>query len=161
VAQVHALVEVANVSLNLSRVHPKLKTIARNLPRVARSQGFQVRITSGWRSYATQAKLYNDYVRGVAHYPANPPGQSKHEKGLALDILSTNTEALVNLLTSVGLAWAGPADPIHFEIPSGQAAISRRTNDLGSVKAPVRAQESFGQSFVRSVNAIEHFFLGT
>lgn len=115
---------------NLSRVHPTLRTIARNLSRVARSQGFDVRITSGYRSYATQAKLYRDYMNGIAAYPANPPGQSKHEKGLALDVLSTNVEALANLLTSVGLVWAGPADPIHFEMPSG----SLRTQKVGAAK---------------------------
>jgi hypothetical protein len=104
---------------NLSRVHPTLKKIARNLPRVAKAQGFQVRITSGWRSYATQAKLYRDYVNGIALYPANPPGQSLHEKGLALDILSTNPDALVGLLTSVGLVWAGPTDAIHYQMPAG------------------------------------------
>ena len=123
------------MALNLSRLVPKLKTIARNLPRVASSLGFQVRITSGWRSYATQAKLYKDYLAGVAHYPANPPGTSKHEKGLALDILSTNTESLVSILNSVGLVWAGPSDPIHFEIPSGRAVGAPRTNVLPPAKA--------------------------
>ena len=120
-------------SPNLSRVHPYLRTIARNLPRVARSLGFNVRITSGWRSYATQAKLYRDYINGVAAYPANPPGHSKHEKGLALDILTNNENALVNLLTSVGLIWAGPRDPIHFEMPVG----SSRTQKVAPAKVVV------------------------
>lgn len=119
---------------NLSRIHPTLKKIARNLPRVAASQGFQVRITSGYRSYATQAKLYRDYVNGVAAYPANPPGTSMHEKGLALDILSTNVEGLAGLLTSVGLVWAGPADPIHFEMPGKIATGSRQS----AKQAPVQ-----------------------
>jgi len=117
---------------NLSKLHPTLKKIARNLPRVAAAQGFQVRVTSGYRSYATQAKLYRDYVNGIAAYPANPPGQSKHEKGLALDVLSTNVEALANLLTSVGLIWAGPADPIHFEMPMGGS----RTQKVAQVQVP-------------------------
>lgn len=118
------------MSLNLSRIHPKLKTIVRNLPRVAASQGFEVRITSGYRSYATQAKLYRDYISGVSLYPANPPGKSAHEKGLALDVLSTNTNALVGLLTSVGLVWAGPDDPIHFQIDVG----GPRRGDLPQVR---------------------------
>lgn len=113
------------MALNLSRVHPKLKKIAANLPRVAASQGFQVRVTSGWRSYATQAKLYKDYINGIAAYPANPPGQSMHEKGLALDILATDVNKLVTLLSEVGLVWAGPADPIHFEMPVGGSRSSK------------------------------------
>lgn len=122
---------------NLSKIHPTLKTIARNLPRVARAAGFNVRITSGYRSYATQAKLFRDYVNGVAAYPANPPGQSKHEKGLALDILTDNLEGLVNLLTSVGLVWAGPSDPIHFEMPAG----ARRSAKVPRVQVQTRAKK--------------------
>jgi hypothetical protein len=128
----------AAVALNLFNIDPKLKTIARNLPRIARALGFNVRITSGYRSYATQSKLYQDYIQGIAHYPANPPGTSKHEKGMALDILSTNTEKLVSLLTSVGLRWAGPIDPIHFEISTARQAVGgSRTNDLAPAKAKV------------------------
>jgi hypothetical protein len=135
----------AAVALNLSRLDPQLKTIARNLPRVARSAGFQVKITSGWRSRATQTKLYNDYLAGKSIYPANPPGTSKHELGLALDILSTNTNALVNLLTSVGLVWGGVDDPIHFQIGAmGGPRLNERT--------PVnpRPQASFAESFEKS-----------
>lgn len=126
---------------NLSKVHPTLRKIARNLPRVAASQGFSVRITSGWRSYSTQAKLYRDYVNGVAAYPANPPGQSKHEKGLALDILSTNTDALVGLLTSIGLVWAGPADPIHFEMPGKIATGTRQTQKVPAVQVQTKPKK--------------------
>lgn len=122
---------------NLSnRLHPKLRTIARYLPRAARQFGFTARVTSGYRSTALQARLYAEYRAGRSRYPAQPPGQSKHEKGLALDVLSNHTGKLVALLTdpSVGLAWAGPVDPIHFEIPSRPAAISRRTGVLPSAK---------------------------
>jgi len=110
-----------------SKVHPFLRKIAYNLPRVAKAQGWTARVTSGYRSYETQKKLYLEYLAGRALYPANPPGQSKHEKGLALDIVSNNDQALVNLLTSVGLVWAGPADPIHFEMPSKIATGSRQS----------------------------------
>jgi hypothetical protein len=135
----------AAVALNLSRLDPQLKTIARNLPRVARSAGFQVRITSGWRSRQTQTKLYNDYISGKSIYPANPPGTSKHELGLALDILSTNTNALVNLLTSVGLVWAGVNDPIHFQIG---LMGGPRLNERGAVNGSTKA--SFWESFEKS-----------
>ena len=138
----------AAVALNLTRLHPKLKTIARNLPRVARSHGFRVRITSGWRSYQTQMKLYNDWYRGLSPYPVARPGTSRHEKGMALDILSTNTGALVSLLNSVGLRWGGPSDPVHFEIPTGQAVGGSRTNERGGGKAPPQA--SFWESFEKS-----------
>jgi hypothetical protein len=66
---------------------------------------------------------------------------------LAIDVLSTNTSALVNLLTSVGLVWAGPGDPIHFQI--GYDKLQRspvggsRTNDL----PPVNTK---GSSFLKN-----------
>lgn len=133
-------------SPDLSRVHPTLKKIARNLPRVAAANGFSVRITSGYRSRAVQARLYNDYVRGLSQYPANPPGQSQHERGRALDILSTNPAALVSLLTSVGLVWAGPQDDIHFELPSKIASGSRRTQKVAPVKvAPAKKKKSLAK----------------
>ena len=122
----------ANLS---SKVHPTLRKIARNLPRVARAYGFQARVTSGYRSYATQAKLYKDYIEGRALYPVNPPGQSMHEAGLALDVVSTNPEALVQLMTSVGLQWAGPDDPIHFQIGTGSLR-TQKVAPVQVVKAP-------------------------
>jgi hypothetical protein len=106
------------VAVNVSRLHPKLRTIARNLPRVAASLGFQARVTSGYRSYSKQLALYNAWLRGENPYPASPPGQSSHEKGLAIDVVSTDTDSLVDLLTSVGLKWYGPSDPVHFSIGS-------------------------------------------
>jgi hypothetical protein len=42
-----------------------------------------------------------------------------HERGLALDIVSNNQNALVQMLTSIGLVWAGPEDDIHFQIGTG------------------------------------------
>jgi hypothetical protein len=138
----------AAVALNLSKVHPKLKLIARNLPRVAASQGFEVRITSGYRSRATQTKLYKDFLAGASHYPVAPPGTSDHEKGLALDILSTNTNLLVLDLSKVGLYWAGPADPIHFTLVARQPVGGPRLNELESANPIPRA--SFWESFEKS-----------
>lgn len=133
---------------NLTNIHPTLKAIVRNLPRVAARQGFQVRITSGYRSYASQAKLYKNYLAGNSIYPVAPPGTSDHEKGMALDILSTNTNLLVSDLAQAKLYWAGPMDPIHFSLIPRQAAKSPRLNDLGSVN-PI-PQASFWESFEKS-----------
>jgi len=124
---------------NLYRVHPYLRTIARNLPRVASKYGFQVRITSGYRSKQTQARLYNDYISGRSQYPASPPGMSAHNFGMALDIISTNTEALVNMLTQAGLQWAGPKDPIHFQLPGKIASRTRVVRKVQRVKGGARA----------------------
>lgn len=148
----------AVVGLDLNRVHPKLRTIARNLPRVAKANGFQVRITSGYRSRSVQAKLYRDYLNGTALYPVNPPGTSLHEKGMALDILSTNQNALASLLTSIGLTWGGPSDPIHFQIGQNSALGASRTQNLPQVNT-IPQRESFGTSFLKSAEKIASWFL--
>lgn len=103
-------------------LHPDLAAVKRNLPKVARSMGFEARVTSGYRSYKKQAWLYDRYQRGLQEYPVAPPGTSDHEKGLALDVVSTDTTKLVSLLASVGLSWAGPTDPVHFYFASPQIA---------------------------------------
>jgi len=101
-------------------LHPTLSKIKRNLPAVARANGFQARVTSGYRSRAKQAWLYNRYLQGLQQYPVAPPGYSDHEIGLALDVVSTDTPKLVSLLSQVGLSWAGPADPVHFSMKAPQ-----------------------------------------
>lgn len=110
------------MAANLSRLHPTLRTIARNIPRVAASLGFNARVTSGYRSRALQAKLYREYIEGRAPYVVAPPGTSIHEKGLAIDVVSTDTDALASLLASVGLSWAGPSDPVHFTLRGAPAS---------------------------------------
>lgn len=78
------------------------------------------RVTSARRSHAQQAALYRNYLAGRATFPAAPPGLSKHEQGLAVDIV-VNPPALQAALgrwwQSVGGTWGGQyQDPIHFEL---------------------------------------------
>lgn len=117
-------------------LHPTLRAISRNLPAVARSQGFQARVTSGYRSPKKQAWLYQRYLAGLQQYPVAPPGTSDHEKGLAIDAVSTDPQKLVALLTSVGLSWAGPSDPVHFSLisrpASNRGAFQAYREDVGS-----------------------------
>lgn len=103
-------------------LHPDIAAIKRNLPRVARSLGFSARVTSAYRSRAAQTKLYNRWLNGLQPYPVAPPGTSDHERGLALDVVSTDQTKLVSLLREAGLQWAGPADPVHFSMVGPQIA---------------------------------------
>jgi hypothetical protein len=121
------------VAANVSRLHPTLRAVARNLPRVAASLGFQARVTSGFRSYSKQLALYNSWLRGENPYPASPPGSSSHERGLAIDVVSTDTDALVSLLTSAGLKWYGPGDPVHFSI--GSSPVTSQARKTGAYRS--------------------------
>lgn len=121
------------MAVNLTRLKQPLKTIARNLPRVAREYGINAQITSGYRSRAQQAKLYSDYINGYSQYPANPPGYSMHEKGMAIDVVADDQDALTDLLTGAGLVWGGPSDPIHYQIGQNKALASLQTQKVDRV----------------------------
>lgn len=131
-------------------LHPVLRTISRNLPKVARSLNFDARVTSGYRSPKKQAWLYNRWLQGLQSYPVAPPGTSDHEKGLALDVVSTDTGKLVALLTSAGLFWAGEADPVHFSL------VSRR----GEATAKKGAQQSWTSEVSSSIPAVLDYIPG-
>ena len=71
-------------------VDPVAKVALQNMFDAARADGLNLFIRSGFRSYATQQRLYNNYVSrdGVAEadrYSARA-GHSEHQTGLAFDI---------------------------------------------------------------------------
>jgi LAS superfamily LD-carboxypeptidase LdcB len=88
---------------------------------VAQENGLGPVVTSAYRSYAQQAVLYRRYLAGQSPLPAAPPGHSKHNYGLAVDVdLPQNRAALAALgawWTSIGGRWGGMSDPVHFEAP--------------------------------------------
>lgn len=94
------------------------------LPRVlraiawARSHGWSGRVTSGYRSFAEQSKLYSDMLAGRRAGPVAVPGTSMHEKGAAIDV--TDYPAFLKAMQSAPpdsrLKWFGPSDSVHFSI---------------------------------------------
>ena len=102
---------------SLSGLQPWLRPFAQWLVSRAPYAGARtVRITSVRRSRAQQLALYNNYLAGRASFPAAPPGQSKHEYGLAWDMVTEPLSALTTLghwWTQRGGEWS-PTDPIHF-----------------------------------------------
>ena len=96
------------------------------LLRLARQYGSSAyRITSAYRSYAQQQRLYEAYLRGESGgLPAARPGTSAHERGAAIDIARADVNALDDpFLVALGGAWKaaggiwGASDPVHFEWP--------------------------------------------
>lgn len=87
----------------------------------ARSHGWQGRVSSGFRTYAEQATIYNSGVR-----PAARPGTSNHEgadfpRG-AIDVENADeARQLWNILRKSPygkeLVYAGAKDPVHFSHP--------------------------------------------
>ena len=77
--------------------------------------GRPVPVTSGYRSRAEQADLYRH--RDSNPYPVAPPGSSRHELGLAVDVPLSFVPELLSVAGRVGLCQPYPrADPVHFEL---------------------------------------------
>src|SRR2546429_6828203 len=85
----------------------------------AAARGFPARVTSGYRSSASQGRLCRRWLRGMAPFPAAPPGHSMHERGRAVDLgglSESELQALGAWWESTGGRWGGRfGDPIHFE----------------------------------------------
>jgi len=85
----------------------------------AREAGWQGTVSSGYRSFAEQTRIYRSGVR-----PAAVPGTSNHEfagyPGGAVDV--TDPAGLAAILRRLGIStlrWAGGKDPPHFSHPHG------------------------------------------
>lgn len=77
----------------------------------------RLQITSVRRSRTDQLKLW--YNRAHNPYPVAPPGTSKHELGLAFDMVGPDDQlrAAGALWERMGGRWGGHFnDPIHFEV---------------------------------------------
>ena len=84
----------------------------------ARQQGWKGSVTSGFRSYAEQKRIYDSGVR-----PAAVPGTSNHEGDVfprgAVDVSDAQTLARILARSPYRgrLVWAGSKDPVHFSHP--------------------------------------------
>jgi hypothetical protein len=74
-------------------------------------------LTSGYRDYATQEQLYNNFLSGKAAYITAEPGKSNHGWGKAIDV-SSGAGAINDWLrkncVKYNWYWFGPNDKIHF-----------------------------------------------
>jgi hypothetical protein len=124
-------------------LHPKFRNLARALiNRVQDRLGLKMFITSGYRTYAEQAKLH-------AQNPNNAkPGTSSHNFGFAFDVnvrdksgniilrkSSTSKQwkdsGVIDIAKELGMLWGGDGlfggyhDPVHFFIkPNGKSTVN-------------------------------------
>jgi hypothetical protein len=84
----------------------------------ARQHGWKGQVTSGFRSFADQQRIYNSGVR-----PAAKPGTSNHEftayPGGAVDVSAAQQLAQILAKSPYAgkLVYAGAKDPVHFSHP--------------------------------------------
>lgn len=110
------------MSLDVDR---SFRPYAEILLRWLKSHDPSFHVTSARRSRTVQERLWRDYQAGKSPFTAAPPGCSKHELGLAIDVVSQRRHpkddpylhALGRWWRSIGGEWGGEADPIHFALP--------------------------------------------
>jgi len=105
--------------LKLTAVHPDVKRNAEWALGWADYYGLPVTVTSGFRSLEEQRRLRDRWERGLSPFPANRPGDSSHNFGLAWD----------SVVADWAMPWwthvrqlAGfevpPGDVVHAQVPS-------------------------------------------
>ncbi len=81
----------------------------RKLSGDARKQGYIIKVTSGYRPYAYQKKIFNKYVDKDGRYSAEQysaePGHSEHQTGLCADVSSPSVN--YNLVQAYGTTAEG------------------------------------------------------
>jgi hypothetical protein len=100
-------------------LHPQLRAAVDKL--LAAGEG-RITLISGWRSTERQTELWSGALQKYGSAEAAddwvaPPGHSKHELGLAVD-LGGDLELAARLVTSLGLPLYAPMthEPWHWEL---------------------------------------------
>ena len=108
---------------NLKTLHPQLVPWARWIYAVGKYYDGRLVVTSARRSSRKQAQLFDKWQKGQSVIPANRPGTSLHEYGLAFDLARIGIDPLNDdLLNWLGTVWesvggrhGGARDPVHFQ----------------------------------------------
>ncbi len=111
-----------NITLTSSRVHAFLQGSARAALWSVADRGFELRVTSAFRTLADQYVLFHSGGCGLAARPGN----SNHQSGRAVDI--SNHSAVRSAMEGAGCVWFGSRDAVHFDCPgSDRRADAIRT----------------------------------
>lgn len=109
---------------NLRDVHPEVRRWAIIAARVAAALGVRVRFTSGFRSFIEQQLLRQRFERGESRFPANRPGDSAHNYGLAFDsTVAPEHERLWRRIREIVGFHVPSNDEIHAEVPNWRALL--------------------------------------
>ena len=107
---------------------------------IAASNG-TIGIGSGRRSTAQQAQLYYNYIHGIGGQArAAPPGRSKHERGLAADLVG-NKSLAHRLAPIYGLRFPVRGEDWHIELGPGHSYYEKGAWRTGNELAQLHAGE--------------------
>jgi len=108
---------------DLNTLDPRLIPWAKWILAVGKYYDGRLVVTSAKRTPAKQFELRQRWLSGKSKIPANRPGTSLHEFGLAFDLARIGVDPLADPLLnwlggvweSVGGRWGGIRDPVHFQ----------------------------------------------
>jgi hypothetical protein len=134
------LVSIVDATLEIERI--ALDTLApyQDLCAAAATDGVEVAIKSGFRSYPEQMALYDGYVRHLPGFNlAAKPGTSNHQSGIAFDISvaggngNPTYEWLKKNAPARGFVRTVKGEPWHWEYDQAKAAAAVAS---GTYKTP-------------------------
>lgn len=105
----------------LRQLDPKLRPWAEWLVGLAVAQGWDVEVTSVYRSVKEQAALRREWLAGARRLYAAPAGCSQHNYRLAFDLwvkddsTGSRARALGGAWNQAGGSWV-VSDPVHFGV---------------------------------------------
>lgn len=97
------------MSIQLRGLHPVVRPYAEYAHRIAQANGIRPVVTSTFRSWPEQARLRRRYEEGKSKFPANRPGFSAHNYGLAWDSWVPEKDRAV---------WKAIREYVGFSVPS-------------------------------------------
>jgi len=109
---------------DLRTLDRRLYPYAKWLYEVGKYYDARLQVTSAYRSWASQKRLYDKWVSGTSTIMAAVPGRSQHQYRVAFDLARVGIDPLSDeLLPALGRLWqsmgglyGGPRDPVHFGV---------------------------------------------
>ena len=142
-ADLEKYVTKKDAGVNLSGLNPEMKKRLAGLAfEYNQKTGKKIQINSGYRDSKEQAELYAKY--GPPR--AAPPGRSRHESGLAVDINSTDANKAVELglMAKYGFTRPVPGETWHVE-PVESAKKGGTADNPFAPGAPVAVANAGGK----------------
>jgi len=103
------------LSIQLRGLHPEVRERAELVLAWANRFGIRPIVTSGFRSFNQQAALRLRFEAGLSRFPANRPGDSAHNFGLAWDAV---LPAPLGDLPNFEVWWEAVREFYGFNVPS-------------------------------------------
>ena len=114
------------MTMQLRGLEPDVRAAAEWAMAVARYNGINPTVTSTYRSFGEQARLRARWEAGRSRFPANRPGESAHNFGLAFDSWVPERDRPVWRDIREYIGFRVPAgDWIHGEAPEWRSRVRR------------------------------------